>query len=310
MAAVLCIGAAHIDRKAHSAGPVVLGSSNPVSVRTGTGGVARNVAETLARLGLDVALLSRTGADADGAEVRDGLAAAGVDCGLTTVSPTRPTATYTALIDPKGELVVALADMAVYEELTPELLAGLLPRMAGFDAWFVDCNLPAESLGFLFGMRPGGVKLFVDPVSVAKAARLDGLLPGIDVLFANRDEASRLARVEIRAPLDLCVAAARLLGFGVADTVITRGADGAFVAGDGEWDFLPALPARVREVTGAGDALVAGTIYGLALGLPTAEAVQVGLACAALAVETPDTVYAGLSAEALVERSGLSGARA
>lgn len=307
MAAILCIGAAHIDRKALSAGPVVLGSSNPVSIRRGTGGVARNVAETLARLGIEVALLSRTGADADGAEVRDGLAAAGVDCALVTTSASRSTATYTALIDPRGELVVALADMAVYEELAPDLLAGLLPRMTGFDAWFVDCNLPAESLAFLFEHRPAGVRLFVDPVSVAKAARLDGLLSGIDVLFANRDEAARLARVEIRAPLDLCAAAGRLLGAGVADAVITRGADGAFVAGERAWSFLPALPARVHEVTGAGDALVAGTIYGRTLGLPTAEAVHVGLACAALAVETPDTVYAGLSAEALAERSGYAG---
>ena len=63
---VACIGAAHIDRKATAAGPIVPGSSNPVTMRVGAGGVARNVAENLARLGLSVTMVSRVGHDREG----------------------------------------------------------------------------------------------------------------------------------------------------------------------------------------------------------------------------------------------------
>ena len=70
---VACIGAAHIDRKATAAGPIVPGSSNPVTMRVGAGGVARNVAENLARLGLPVTMVRRVGHDREGDAVLDSL---------------------------------------------------------------------------------------------------------------------------------------------------------------------------------------------------------------------------------------------
>ena len=57
-----------------------------------------------------------------------------------------PTATYTALLDKAGELVIGLADMAIYDELTVDFLEPLLPRLERIPVWFIDCNLPAESL--------------------------------------------------------------------------------------------------------------------------------------------------------------------
>lgn len=304
--AVLCIGAAHIDRKAQSSGPVALGSSNPVSVRRTAGGVARNVAENLARLGLRPTMLSRVGDDADGTEVLEALAGSGVGAAFVGRSPSAATASYTALLDPAGEMVVAFADMAVYDELDVALLESLLPAMAEFPVWFADCNLPARSLAFLLSEKPDHIRLFVDSVSVAKAGRLAGSLAGIDTLFANLDEAARLAGLAIRAPLDVCEAGYRLLDRGAGAVVITRGADGAYLATAEEWRFLPALPARVNDVTGAGDALIAGTVYGRCSDLPPAEALGLGLACAALAVETPDTVYGGLTVPIALDRAGLA----
>ena len=139
---VACIGAAHIDRKATAAGPVVPGSSNPVTMRVGAGGVARNVAENLARLGLSVTMVSRVGHDREGDAVLDGLGEAGIGFDLVTRSATAPTATYTALLDKSGELVIGLADMGIYDELTVDVLEPLLPRLEKIPVWFIDCNLP------------------------------------------------------------------------------------------------------------------------------------------------------------------------
>ncbi|HSK38944.1 MAG TPA: carbohydrate kinase family protein [Arenibaculum sp.] len=309
-AAILCIGAAHTDRKARAAEPVVPGTSNPVSVRSSTGGVARNVAENLARLGMPVALMSRIGQDREGDAVLAGLEAVGVDCALVERSPSSPTASYTALLDPAGELFVAMADMAIYGEMQVRLLARSLPALARFGAWFVDCNLPTGSLRFLLENRPANVRLFVDPVSVTKAERLRGLLGGIETLFANREELSALTGLPIRAPLDLCAAAGLLLDRGVGSVVGSRGADGCLLATPQEYTFLPPVPAEVRDVTGAGDALIAGTILGRLRGLPVGGAVRVGLACAALAVESRETVYPGLTPETAFARAGIAPALA
>jgi pseudouridine kinase len=139
----------------------------------------------------------------------------------------------------------------------------------------------------------------------SKAARLQGILRGIDTLFANGDEASYLSHVPIRAPLDVCEAGYRLMCNGVGSVVITRGQEGAFVASPFDYDFFLPPPVDVNEVTGAGDALIAGVIFGRIGGHAMDEAMKLGLACAAWAVEAAETVNPSLSADMVIERAGL-----
>src|SRR5215475_13803209 len=128
---ILCIGAAHIDRRARAFAAVVAGSSNPVRQSTGSGGVARNVAETQARLGAKVALLSRVGGDGEGDRLIAALAALGIDTSRIARAPDAATASYTALIEPDGELMVGIADMAIYDGMDEGFFATLKPRLAG-----------------------------------------------------------------------------------------------------------------------------------------------------------------------------------
>jgi len=146
---MLCIGGAHLDRKAYALSAVVAGSSNPVRLSTGWGGVARNVAETLVRLGASAGLVSRLGADAEGDRLLAALGALGIDTGLIVRVPGESTASYTALIDPAGELVVGLADMAIYDGMDEAFFAPIKPSLAGHAAWFVDANLPTTGLAAL-----------------------------------------------------------------------------------------------------------------------------------------------------------------
>ena len=112
-------------------------------MRVGAGGVARNVAENLGAPGPVSDHGSRVGGDREGDAVLDGLDEAGVGLDFCTRSTTAPTATYTALLDKAGELVIGLADMGVYDELTVDVLEPLLPRLERIPVWFIDCNLPA-----------------------------------------------------------------------------------------------------------------------------------------------------------------------
>ena len=126
-----------------------------------------------------------------------------------------------------------------------------------------------------------------------------------DTLFANGDEAAYLSHVPIRAPLDVCEAGYRLMCNGVGSVVITRGQEGAFVASPFDYDFFLPPPVDVHEVTGAGDALVAGVIFGRIGGHSMEDAMRIGLACAAWAVETAETVNPSLNADLAIERAGL-----
>lgn len=278
---VVCIGGATVDRTYRLAASLVPETSNPATVRTGFGGVARNVALHLARAGAAVELLSRVGADPAGDALLADLDAAGIGRRGVTVAPDEATSEYAAVLTPEGELALGLAAMAVLDGLTPGVLAQHADLFAAADWVFADCNLPAASLLALARRSfPGSrYRLAVDAVSVAKAARLPARLDGIDLLFANRDEAAALApHRDGGFPSDH---AAALLRAGAGAVVVTLGANGALAASEDGIVAVPAVPARVVDVTGAGDALVAATLGTLTDGTALAAAVAEGCAAAA-----------------------------
>lgn len=267
------IGAAHLDRIARTLGPVTLGSSNPATVAASPGGVARNVAETLARLGSPVRLVSRLGDDEAGRSVLAATRTTGVDISGVEIVAGVPTAGYSALLDPAGRLVVAFADMAIYDGFDG---AAAAVAASGASHWFVDANLPKPALALLAAHKPAAVVLAADAVSVAKSERLASILPAIDLLFVNLDEARALTGHD-----DAGEAAASLRRVGVRAVVLTFGAGGALVMDADGGRALPAAPAEIRDVTGAGDALIGATLHGLGHGLPLVAAVRRGLVAAA-----------------------------
>src|SRR5512139_2858831 len=75
----LVIGAAGVDIVGRLRNELQLGSSNPSQIRSAFGGVARNVAENLARLGQPVQLITAVGQDAVGDQLLAQASQAGVD---------------------------------------------------------------------------------------------------------------------------------------------------------------------------------------------------------------------------------------
>ena len=126
---VLVIGAASLDRKGRVAGTIVPGVSNAGIVRRSLGGVARNVAENLARLGVKVSLMTAVGDDPAGQEVWREARNSGIDTSLSLIVDGGRTGAYLAVLDSAGALHVAVDDMAVMEALTPRLS----PRPAARD---------------------------------------------------------------------------------------------------------------------------------------------------------------------------------
>ena len=281
-AEVICFGGAHIDCSAYSVGPVVAGASNPVRRRPSVGGVARNVAVRLSAAGVRTALVSRVGADSEARAVLDDLSRHGVDCRGVQYDDELPTAYYTALIDPSGELSVGWADMDVYEALTPATLDACMTDYANARGWFIDSNLPAATLQWIAAHCPPTTWLAADTISPAKAVRLKELLPRLDTLFCNRLAAATLLDVGVddRPTTEL---ASALSACGVGTAIVTDGPRGLALASAGQVRQLPPPVERVTgDVTGAGDSLVAGTLAGLACDEAIDQAIQRGLAAARL----------------------------
>lgn len=294
---IACIGAAAIDRKYHAAAPLLPGTSNPASGGRSFGGVARNVVETLARLGVATSFVTITGADETGRDMVGHLADLGVDTSQCVTSSARATAEYVAILDPAKDLAFGIADMAIFEHFDLAHLNRAWPHLASADWIFADCNLPATVLAEVVERaRAGRALLAVNAVSAPKATRLPADLTGIELLFANRDEAAAILGTSA-APAAM---AAALRARGVTRVVLTIGAEGALVLeGDAPPQHVPAWPAIPRDVTGAGDALVAGMLYRLLAGASLLEAAHTGALLAALTVESDATVLPDLTATLL-----------
>lgn len=296
---ILCIGAAHVDRKAAAKTDIQLRTSIPVSSHHTLGGVARNVAENLARLQVPVALVSRLGADPQGDWVHTHSADLGIDISGLTRSTTCSTASYTALLDGSGEMVLGLADMDIYDEFTPAELAAVPAHLFERPLWFLDTNLPEATLAALMQKRSASHRLLLDPVSVPKAHKLIGLLDGIDFLFPNRDEAELLSGISIHTEPDIRRAAAALHERGVQNVILTLGEAGVYVHGSELTAHFPALPTAVRDVTGAGDALIAGFLYQYNRTQSVEQAIRAGIAAATITIQSAETVHPDLTAARL-----------
>ena len=298
---VACIGAAAMDRRVHPEAKLLWGTSNPVSSRSAPGGVARNIAEGLAWLDCRVALFSVVGCDRDGDALLEGLDAVGVERSGVIRSQRLPTASYTAVLDRDGQLLVGLADMAILDQLDASWADQALEALLRHDLWIVDTNLMAATLERLLRGKNGRTVL-ADPVSAPKAARLRGMLGAVDAVFPDRAELAELCGRTVESASEVALGAAALRQLGAGAVLVTLGREGIYVDDEGRHEFLPALrPEAVRDITGAGDALVAGYAYGLITG--EADPALLGLAAAGLALESELAVPADLTRERLLRRA-------
>ena len=116
------------------------------------------------------------------------------------------------------------------------------------------------------------------------------------MLFANRDEVAAILRDSQPEPPEMAVA---LLARGVRCVVLTLGAEGCLIADERGCRHVPAVACTPRDVTGAGDALIAGMLYRLLAGESIERAAATGTLLAAMTVESDATVLPTLTAASL-----------
>jgi pseudouridine kinase len=290
---VLVVGGANMDVGARTDRALLAGDSTPGTIHHAPGGVGRNIAENLARLGVAVQLASLVGDDAFGAQLVATTTAAGVDMALTRRLAGSRTATYLSLHGPDGDMALAVNDMAILEQLTPAWCAAHLPDVNTTSLQLLDCNLPDATLAYLLSRDVSSV---VDTVSVAKCERIRPCLSRVSLLKCNRLEAQALTQLPADTVAQALEAARALVRLGAQRCVITLGADGVcWCDEDGQADFRPARDVPVVSTTGAGDALLAGVAAAWQRGQSLAQAVAFGMACAEITLSSPFANAAELS---------------
>jgi len=283
---ILCIGAVLWDIIGRSPAAMRAGSDVPGRITRQPGGVAMNIAMTLARFGLRPALLTAIGRDPEG----DDLAAACARIGLITEHVYRsddlPTDLYMAIEGANG-LVAAIADAHSLEAAGDKILRPLADgRLGSVQAPYpgliaLDGNL-TEALLADIARSPlfAAADLRVAPASPGKAERLLPLLSHpCATLYVNLEEAALLAKARFA---DAGTAAQALLDRGAARVLVTDGARTCADAARGAGVITDIPPAvMVTRVTGAGDTFMAAHIVAERRGAARAAALRQALMAAA-----------------------------
>lgn len=296
---VLVIGAASVDIVGRLRGELHLNTSNPAHIRSSFGGVARNVAENLARLGQPVRLITAVGQDRSGDQLLQHTALAGVDVGAALRLSDRPTGAYLAGLNAQGDLQLALDDMRAVAALTPQMLDEREALFQDASLLFVDANLARPTLSHAFALaRRYGLPLCADPTSALLARRLRPFLRRLSLLTPNLNEAAILCGQGSISGLD---AAKRLVNHGVKIAIITLGEAGVTYATSQTSGQTPAILTQMVDPTGGGDALTAAVIFALLNDIPLDDAVRLGVSAAALTLRYPGAVIPNLTLQMLYD---------
>ena len=288
---VTVIGGANIDIAArHASAHHHPADSVRGDVSLSAGGVARNITETLGRLGGKVNLITALGGDDFAQIIRNSLNLPAIDHTASHHEQAGRSDCYLSILDQQGELIQAINQMVQVDRLTPHYLEHYQDQITSSQRLIADCNLPAESLEWLarLEMRPA---LYIDGVSAQKIIKLKPVLHRIDGLKCNTKEAATLLEMpESTSPEDLIDA---LITSGIKTALISLGEDGVIFSRGGEIirkDALP-LPEEITSVTGAGDALFAGFIYGDLIKASLSDALMLGMEAARLTLTCAEAVH-------------------
>jgi pseudouridine kinase len=301
---IIVIGGANIDIKARPDGVMKSATSNPGKVTISAGGVARNIAHNLALLGCRTALVTRLGDDEQGERLYRETKAAGVDMSLA-VRCKDATGIYCAVLDNEGELAIAVNSMEIVDGLLPSQLSIHAPRLQTANFIVADCNLPQETLEWLADFaRDTGQRVVVEAVSVPKSMKIKTLLNGGRRLYAvtpNLLQAHALTGIRIERASDAFAAARSLAKMGIELVVLTLGEQGVYVHSPDGSAHIPPFPVPgTVDVTGAGDAMTAGLIFGLIEGMSPLEAAHYGQAAASITIAAADSVSSRLTKEGML----------
>lgn len=282
MKKVVIIGGAVIDLFLYPHEKMILHDSNPGYMRRSFGGVGRNIAENLVRLGIDTTLITALGVDQWGKEVYDH----GTDLGMCINSiDVRETPLYVSVIQENGEDLVSVALMDDILQITPDSIKNRSEIIRPADLIVMDTNLPVETIEYV--LMHQNKPVYIDVISTQKAIKVKPYLKYIHTLKMNLMEAETLSNIKYQNSQDIEKMGQYFINQGVQEIYMTLGEEGVFYQDQNVIKKIKPILVDVKNSNGAGDAFFSGVIYAK---IHEKDPLKAGLANAAINLESNHAV--------------------
>ncbi len=284
MKKIIVIGGCNIDFIGKSDSELVTEDSNIGKVSVSFGGVARNIVENMARLGVDVTFVTAIGNDSLGKALKQEL----VDLNVKVLTPTNidtNSGMYLAIHDDKGKMVLGLCDQEIIDYITISYLKEIDEIIESFDYLFIDTNLKKEIIDYLL-IKYCDKVIFTDVISTIKAKKILSNINMISYLKCNEIEAKSMFGDDY------------FKGFKDNTLIVTRGKnDILYNEGSIVKSFKVDKVNEIINETGSGDAFFGAFIYGILNGYSIEKAIALGQKNASLTLKVKEAVNKNLTKE-------------
>jgi pseudouridine kinase len=257
---VSIIGGANVDIQGFTYKQLTLRDSNPGQVKISLGGVGRNIGENLVRLGCNTKLLTVLGDDVYGKKILDEARSIGLNMQDSLVLANEDTSTYLSILDEKGDMMVAVSSMSIFEKITADFIKEKKHIIGNSKLCIIDTNIPAEVIEYIVSNHKN-TDFFLDTVSTKKAVRVKELIGCFHTIKPNKLEAEMLTGIKIVTKEDLKKVAEYFLHKGVKRVFISLGEEGIYYNDGTEENHIAAPKIDMVNSTGAGDAFIAALAF-------------------------------------------------
>ncbi|KAG7268896.1 hypothetical protein CRUP_021791 [Coryphaenoides rupestris] len=268
--------------------------TNPGSVCQSFGGVGRNIADSLSRLGHRGLFISAIGTDSHSEAVLNYCQHMNTS-GIARLGDQK-TATYCAVITQGGDYSLGLGDMDIHQHITEQYVSSFEKQLSSASLVCLDGNLPVSTIDYV----------------CARAKEL-----AVSILPSSLEDVLACALALSRPLLEhLCCLIVTLGSHGVLmcglhdgnDSVDLRPRAGGRTRGRLCALHYAALPVttEIVNVSGAGDSLAGGIMAGVLQGRDTDSCVRMGLLAARLSLATRHPINPLLCMDSVDPRKILS----
>lgn len=295
---IVVIGGANIDIQGVPMKQLIHEDSNPGVVTMSAGGVGRNIAENIARMGAEVKLITVLGNDPYGKKLMADCNDAGIDMSATTVFEDASTSTYLSILNEECDMDVAIAHMDLFEKVTVDFIKKKHSVIQHAKLIVVDTNIPKETIEYIVNSYEN-IPIFLDTVSSAKAQKVASLIGRFHSIKPNKIEAEMLTGIKVEGIESLKQIGQVLLEKGVKNVYISLGSEGVYYT-DGQNSELVSNPKiSIVNATGAGDAFIAGLAYGHFKEYEIGQKTRYAMGASIVALDHENTINPNISVETI-----------
>lgn len=293
---VTVIGGSNIDIQGVPNKSLVMFDSNPGKVDISLGGVGRNIADNICRLGVNTKLISAVGNDLYGNQILSECKIHGIDVDGFYVSNEIPTSIYVSILNDSNDMQVAISHMDILTKIDVAYINSKHKYINDSLAIVIDTNLSKEVIDYIT-LTYSHIPIFVDTVSTTKCIKIKDIIGKFNTIKLNKYEAEVLSGIKIDSTDDLELCSKYLLNQGVKKLFITLGKDGVFCSTKETSMKIDSVKVNIINATGAGDAFTAGIVYSHLSGFDIDYTAKFSMAASIIALSHENTINPNMSVD-------------